>query len=823
MRPPSACACPASKRPDLPDASPQRAEAGAVPCGKYSSTLRRVLKYLAESTVPHSARQHPAFRDGTGGNGGDASSDRDDSPTILIERQNQNNMRTCILLLLMLFLPRCAEGIRAGAFSPDTFRFEFALYGQTRRFAMKFEPADDSVAIRWSMPRHGKVYGGTYRMGKRSVEDGSRLCFLQPGHGKAIDVPADETAFMLSRKALRQLHDSLHFVYGNTRYDLVDSLPAAPGLKSLHVADRTEGCEMWIVDDLRLPLVWRMKGNPLGIDWTVTNVAEAMSRADGKLRVAFIADPHVQDVVSRPELARTMAAQLGSTRLFNENIHAFRSALDDVAARGIRLVVLPGDLTDNGQAANVEAVRRMLDAYMKRHGMMFFVTTGNHDPAQPRGKDYVADDLLSADGRRTAMASSKELGSGKLPVDTTLHCLGYEELMRAWAAFGYSPREEYLYWSTPFSKYDYEDYTLDEAEKAATPQMRRYMLGDSLQGVDASYVVEPVEGLWLLAIDGNVFLPERTDDAKDAYRSPSAGYSNVWKHKRFLIEWTGRVAADARRLGKTLVAFCHYPATDFHNGAGERISSFMKPKAMNLHRVPPREVGTALLEAGIGLHFAGHLHQNHTAVVSGGKGRSLYNIQVPSTAADVPAYKILTLESPGRFRVETVVLDTVGGFRDLWPRYMKERALAPGVWDTDILYSPDYAAFCDRHFRSLVTSRYLEKEMPAVVRDSIARMDGAALMRLAGLHVAEGDTVAWTGMDLVTDLYRLHFAGSLSRRHIPRSRMAQYRALWDACAATAGSGKKTPATIQSALRDICAMMKAFAESEPDGDFGAVEI
>ena len=348
--------------------------------------------------------------------------------------------------------------------------------------------------------------------------------------------------------------------------------------------------------------------------------------------------------------------------------------------------------------------------------------------------------------------------------------------------------------------------------------MRRYMLGDSLQGVDASYVVEPVEGLWLLAIDGNVFLPERTDDSKDVYRSPSAGYANVWKHKRFLIEWTGRVAADARRLGKTLVAFCHYPATDFHNGAGERISNFMKPKAMNLHRVPPREVGTALLEAGIGLHFAGHLHQNHTAVVSDGKGRSLYSIQVPSTAADVPAYKILTLESPGRFRVETVVLDTVGGFRDLWPRYMKERALAPGVWDTDILYSPDYAAFCDRHFRSLVASRYLEKEMPAVVRDSIARMDGATLMRLAGLHVAEGDTVAWTGMDLVTDLYRLHFAGSLSRRHIPRSRMAQYRALWDACAATVGSGKKTPATIQSALRDICAMMKAFAEGEPDGDF-----
>lgn len=728
-----------------------------------------------------------------------------------------NKMILRVILILACFA--CSVGGNARVFAPDTLEFEFALYGQARRFDMKFEPGVDSVSIRWQMSRHGNVYGGGYVMGKNSVECGSRLCFLQPGCGKVIGVPSGETAFMLSRSALRLLRDSMYFVYGNTRYELADSLPVAPGLPSFHVVDNVEGCEMWIIDDLRLPLIWRMKNNPLCIDWTVNNVAEAMSRADGKVRVAFIADPHVQDVVSRPELARTMASQLGSTRLFNENIHAFRSALDDVVRRGIRLVVLPGDLTDDGQAANVAAVKRMLDGYARRQGMMFFVTTGNHDPVLPDGKDYVAGNLLAADGSRAAMASRGGLVAGEVPVDTTLHCLGYAGLMEEWAGFGYSPREEYLYWATPFSAYGYEDYAFGLAEAVAGPQVRHYVVGDTLQAVDASYVVEPVEGLWLLAIDGSVYLPRRKADGSIGYQGSSAGYANVWKHKKFLIDWIARVAADARRLDKTLVAFCHYPATGFHNGVGEVVSRFMGGKAMNMHRVPPRELTAALLEAGIRLHFAGHLHQNHTAVAADGEGRVMYNIQVPSTAAYVPAYKILAVESARRFRVETVVLDTVGGFRQLWPRYIRERALLQATdgegWEADILYSPDYASFCDMHFRGLVESRYLQQELPAVVRDSIVGLEGTEIMRLAGLDVE--DDLAWTGFDLIVDLYRLHFAGSLALRDIPRRRMGQYRALSAAFCRFGRDGSGRP-DVFSALCDIFAMMEAFASGKPDDCF-----
>ena len=61
------------------------------------------------------------------------------------------------------------------------------------------------------------------------------------------------------------------------------------------------------------------------------------------------------------------------------------AALEEVVKRGISLVVLPGDLTDDGQLVNQEAVKRILDEYACRHGVSFFVTTGNHDPLRPFG------------------------------------------------------------------------------------------------------------------------------------------------------------------------------------------------------------------------------------------------------------------------------------------------------------------------------------------------------------------------------------------------------------------------------------------------------
>ena len=47
---------------DRPDAAQRRAETASVLCGKYSSTLRRVLKYFAASMIRYSAGLSSACR-----------------------------------------------------------------------------------------------------------------------------------------------------------------------------------------------------------------------------------------------------------------------------------------------------------------------------------------------------------------------------------------------------------------------------------------------------------------------------------------------------------------------------------------------------------------------------------------------------------------------------------------------------------------------------------------------------------------------------------------------------------------------------------------
>ena len=63
-----------------------------------------------------------------------------------------------------------------------------------------------------------------------------------------------------------------------------------------------------------------------------------------------------------------------------KNYFAFLAALDDVAKRGVKYVVMPGDFSDDGQPLNVKGVKKILESYKEKYGLRFILTTGNHDP-----------------------------------------------------------------------------------------------------------------------------------------------------------------------------------------------------------------------------------------------------------------------------------------------------------------------------------------------------------------------------------------------------------------------------------------------------------
>lgn len=151
---------------------------------------------------------------------------------------------------------------------PDTLLFVFKLHGQTRKFQMSFQERQDTIRLTWGIERKLKWLSGTYTMTPDNVENGTTLSFLQPEDKRHIVMPAGETVYLIGRKAYRTLKATHKMAYNQTTYRLLDTDSNALGIPLLHVKDVAEGEEMWILDYPPLPLVWRMKDNPLEINWT---------------------------------------------------------------------------------------------------------------------------------------------------------------------------------------------------------------------------------------------------------------------------------------------------------------------------------------------------------------------------------------------------------------------------------------------------------------------------------------------------------------------------------------------------------------------------
>ena len=324
------------------------------------------------------------------------------------------------------------------------------------------------------------------------------------------------------------------------------------------------------------------------------------------VQIAFMADVHLHDVygtledvdyngIANPQtgekaLIRTMSAQLRSTRLFNENYFAFRAALDDAVQRNIKIIALPGDFSDDGQPINIRGLNRILDEYASNHGIKFFLTTGNHDPIRPfevpagkadfLGKNGKAQPIMSAEG----MYIADSLLEHPTIVSQDIKALGYAGITSGLQHHGFFPKKEYVYWETPFTTHAYEDYQYATVKDAGALQNRTYSLDSTTALIpDVSYLVEPIAGLWLLAIDANVYLPAGKEGE---FAGAGVGYNQVLDYKKHLIPWVDRIAQEAKRLEKTLIAFSHYPMVDFNDGASEEIAELLGKDALQAYRIP---------------------------------------------------------------------------------------------------------------------------------------------------------------------------------------------------------------------------------------------
>ncbi len=484
-------------------------------------------------------------------------------------------------------------------------------------------------------------------------------------------------------------------------------------------------------------------------------------------RIAVIADAHFHDIsgdygLSQAVALRPLAEVARNPRAFNETGFALRYALDEVVARGIGLVVLLGDYSDDGQMTALAGLGGVLTEYRARHGLRFFAVPGNHDVfadvGRHRGRRFLnaggGYDLVTSDPDRHDPAA------GLVVVWPGMRCLGAPEAVQRLPDLGFFRREGDLHWETPFGASDAVDarqFTIRSSDGATGRQM-----------MDLSYLVEPEPGLWLLMIDANVFVPfdlaERGGHQDDYADSTDAGWQAMLRHKPFILPWMQDVARRAALQGKRLLTFSHYPMLDACPAARVDAAAVFGAVPM-VRRAPGPEVARAVLNTGIKVAFSGHLHQNDTALHRA-DGQFVVNVGVPSLGAFPGCWKTVTMDDQ-RVTVETISTGSMPMPDVVRQAYRFEQSLKD-IGAERLIAADSYGVFLAEHAAHLVVRRHLRREWPAEMVPLVMQSTLADL-------VGEADLAGITVLTLVQDWYRVQAGGEFGVALIPPARMQAYR------------------------------------------------
>ncbi|MFA7627556.1 MAG: metallophosphoesterase, partial [Candidatus Kapaibacterium sp.] len=116
--------------------------------------------------------------------------------------------------------------------------------------------------------------------------------------------------------------------------------------------------------------------------------------AEIDVKIAVFSDPHYfdPDLGSPGEAFET--ARINSRKMIAESEEIINSAVDDILASDVQIVLIPGDLTKDGEKSSHEKFAEILKR-LTNAGKKVFVIPGNHDISNPEANSYIGADKIS--------------------------------------------------------------------------------------------------------------------------------------------------------------------------------------------------------------------------------------------------------------------------------------------------------------------------------------------------------------------------------------------------------------------------------------------
>lgn len=304
-------------------------------------------------------------------------------------------------------------------------------------------------------------------------------------------------------------------------------------------------------------------------------------------------DPHYYDPSLGTEGEAFQNYLNNDRKLLKESRELLLEAIDIVAGTDASFVLIPGDLTKDGtRVSHIEAAQLLNK--IRESGKKVYVVPGNHD------------------------ISSGEAHSYKGKETITVENVGPGLFKKIYKNFGYS---EALYEDT----------------------------------ASLSYVVEPVDGLWVLGLDACLYqqnLPGAHPVTNGAF-SPET------------LLWIETIAAEAHQKGKRMIAFMHHGIVEHYKGQNRFYGEYLVDDY--------KKISKKFANLGINVVFTGHYHSQDITLRQMSNGNFIYDIQTGSLVTyPCPVREVRTQNN--MMHVSSIFIDKIAshptGFIDFSKEYV---------------------------------------------------------------------------------------------------------------------------------------------------------
>jgi DNA repair exonuclease SbcCD nuclease subunit len=269
----------------------------------------------------------------------------------------------------------------------------------------------------------------------------------------------------------------------------------------------------------------------------------------------------------------------GDRKMLAESDAILNAAFESLKKENSEIILIPGDLTKDGELLSHRIVAEKLSE-LEKAGKKCYVIPGNHDINNPEAMMYSGDTCF-----RTESISPKD----------------FTEI--------------------------YNEHGYNEAITKDVSSL--------------SYIAQPIENLWILAIDDNIY-----DKNYELGKEVVGG-----RIKESTMLWIEEHLSKAKELGVTVIAMMHHGLLEHFEGQKEIFNDYV---IEDWHSRANR-----LADAGLKIVFTGHFHAQDISSMHFENGSFIYDIQTGSLLTYPCPYRNLSIINNEVATVETVRIQNI--------------------------------------------------------------------------------------------------------------------------------------------------------------------